>query len=188
MAQAAEKLWTVAEFLLWEEQQPEKWELIDGQPRMMVGGTSNHHTIAANLVGELHSKLKGTPCRVYTEGIKVAAAASVTYPDVVVTCGRMAGNDTVVNEPRVIIEVLSPSTEAFDRGAKGAAYRSLPSLAHYLLVAQDTTHVEMFTRRGEGWDFVEVTRLDADVDLATIGVRLALREIYDRCFPEAAAG
>lgn len=188
MAQAAEKLWTIAEFLRWEEGQSDKWELINGQPRMMVGGTSNHHTIAANVSGYLWARLKGTPCRVYGGGIKVAAATSVTYPDIVVTCAQMAPGDMIVGEPRVIVEVLSPSTETFDRGAKGAAYRSISSLAQYVLVAQDAPRVEMFTRHGDRWDFVEITALDAEVELLSLELSLPMREIYDRCFPEAAAG
>jgi len=187
MAQAAEKLWTVAEFLRWEKGQPDKWELINGQPQMMVGGTSNHHTIAANVCGYLWAKLKGTPCRVYGEGIKVSAATSVAYPDIVVTCAQMGPDDMVVVEPRVIVEVLSPSTESFDRGAKGAAYRGIPSLTQYVLVAQDAPRVEMFTRQGDRWDFVEITALEAEVELASLELNLPMREIYDRCFPEAAA-
>lgn len=182
MADVAEKLWTVADFLNWEAAQPAKYELINGRVVAMVRGTSNHARIIANLLAGLHHLLRGTPCEAFTEGLQVRLPGLVAYPDIIVTCKDPDPASHESRHPRILIEVLSPSTENIDRGAKWQAYQAIPSLEYFVLVAQDRPHVELFTRRGDDWLPATLSTLDAELRLATVGVELALREIYERCF------
>lgn len=188
MADAAEKLWTVAEFLAWEQQQPEKWELVEGQPRMMTGGTGNHSRVKRNVVMALERALDGTPCEAFVDGPRLELEHLVAYPDAIVTCDPPSAQQQTIDAPKVLIEVLSPTTANFDRGAKWIAYQTIPSLLHYLIIAPDTPRVEMYTRRGDRWDYVVIQGLDETVALAGIGVDLTMADLYRRCFPEAEAG
>lgn len=129
--------WALADFLDWEETQDARRELVDGLIRAMVGGTPAHSTIARNIATTLKAALRGTPCRVYMEGVKlVTRVGEATYPDVVVTCGHASATGTRIEEATVVVEILSRGTEGLDRGAKWRSYRSLPMLRHYVLVAQ----------------------------------------------------
>lgn len=179
MGKALRKPWTVAEFVAWEERQVERYEFVDGIVRMMTGGTNRHRLIIGNLYTALRDRLKGGQCRPWLEGPKVVTSRASSYPDVTVTCGPVDLDGTVIEDATIIIEVLSPSTEGEDRGGKWAAYQTLPSLAHYLLVIQNEARVELFTRDGAGWRFQVFTGLDAVVELSTVGAALPLAEIYD---------
>jgi len=133
---------TEAEYLALERSAPFKSEFFDGEMFAMAGGSPMHSLMGANLIGELRSKLKGGPCRPFTSDlrIKIEATGLFTYPDVSVICGPLhfveGTDDTVVN-PTLIVEVLSDSTEAYDRGEKFQHYRQMPSLKEYLLLASD---------------------------------------------------
>ena len=188
MAQFAEKLWTVDDFLTWEASQTVKHEFVAGEIHAMVGGTIRHLRIVGNLHSGLHQALRGTPCEVFAEGAQLRAADIVSYPDIMVTCEGPNPLGYDAQEPKVLIEVLSPSTEGMDRGPKWLAYQTISSLVHFVLVAQDRPYIEMYTGRGSRWVYITLDALDANLALAAIGVSLPLREIYDRCFPEAAAG
>jgi Uma2 family endonuclease len=176
---------TPQEYLAQERQASTKSEYVNGFVYAMVGASRKHNLISGNVFGSLWQQLRGKSCEAYTNDIRVRVPATslYTYPDVVVVCGKPRFEDkqvdTLVN-PTVLIEVLSPSTEAYDRGDKFAHYRRLPSLHEYVLIAQERCRVEHFARQGEQWLLTEYSAADAMLDLPAIGCQLPLAEIYDR--------
>lgn len=177
---------SVEEYLALERQSAERHELRGGEIFAMTGASRRHHLVAGNVFAALHAQLVGRGCEVYTHDmrVRVSAADLFTYPDVVVACGGPqftdAETDTLVN-PTLIVEVLSPTTESYDRGNKFAHYRTLPSLAEYLLLAQDRVHAEHFLRQGDvSWLLTETSDLAAVLDLPSIRCTLALSAVYDR--------
>ena len=160
-----------------------KSEYIDGDIIGMAGGSRAHSLIAGNVLVALRAALRGRPCEVHGSDLRVGIAESsvYTYPDVSVVCGEPifedAAEDTLLN-PVVLVEVLSPTTEAYDRGLKFARYRLLPSLQEYLLVAQDRPSVEWYSRGEAGWLLRQADGLDAVVELPSLGCTLALAEIF----------
>jgi Uma2 family endonuclease len=199
-----EGLYTEDEYLALERASQERREYLDGQIYLMAGESPAHGTICTNLTIEVGSQLKGTPCRAFSKDTKVrsgpvpksrySAQALYSFPDLVVVCGEPQyldeHRDVLVN-PKVIIEVLSPSTEAFDRGEKFARYREhLDSLTDYVVVAQSMPLVEHFARQSNGeWVIAASARdLSETVGLDSIGCTLRLSEVYDRIvFPAPAA-
>ncbi|AUB80383.1 Uma2 family endonuclease [Candidatus Thiodictyon syntrophicum] len=164
----------------------ERSEYIDGEVFAMTGAREQHNLIVTNLIGELHPQMKGRPCRIYANDMKVRirTANAGTYPDLVALCGEHEfldeRRDLLLN-PSLIVEVLSNSTEAYDRGGKFAIYRRIPSLTEYLLVSQYRVAVELFSRGADDrWTLSEFTALDATVTLASVGCTLTLAEIYDK--------
>ncbi|MDD5298372.1 MAG: Uma2 family endonuclease [Rhodocyclaceae bacterium] len=154
---------TVEEFLAWEETQPEKHELLHGEvyPHEvygMVGARRIHVMVAGNCFAALKAHLRGGPCQAFINDMKLAVSAdSSFYPDILVTCDPAdLGADLVMHSPKVIIEVLSPSTANYDRGEKFFAYRRLPSLVEYALIDPESRQVEVYRRVGEG-DWLLVT-------------------------------
>ena len=177
---------TVAEYLDLERKSETKSEFLNCEMLAMTGVSRKHNLISGNVVVALHAQLQGKSCEVYanTMRVRVAATDLFTYPDVVVVCGQPelddANADTLLN-PKLIVEVLSKSTEDYDRGTKFAHYRTVPSLADYVLIAQDSVHVEHFTRREDGrWLLSETDDLGSVLDLPSIGCRLALSDVYER--------
>ena len=173
--------WTVEEYLDWEERQEERFELVDGRPEMMVGGTIRHEILAGNLFAVLKTALKGRRCRAFMNGVKVRTGRdNVRYPDVSVDCGPLDLRGRLAAEPTVVVEVLSPSTWAVDLNEKLADYGATSSIRHYVIVAQDRVQVAVWNRVDGA--FVrggEFTALSDVVDLAAIDARLALADIYD---------
>jgi Uma2 family endonuclease len=193
MSTAAVPRYTPEEYLARERAAEYKSEYVNGFIVAMTGASRPHNVIALNIGGELRNQLKGRPCEIYLADmrVKVSETGTYRYPDVVVACGDIAFEDaeldTLLN-PVVIVEVLSPSTEATDRGEKFAHYRRLASLQEYLLVSQDVPRIEHFVRQGEGWLLTEVSDLDNGVRLASIDGVLPLREVYDKVqFPSGDA-
>jgi Uma2 family endonuclease len=181
MRGAAPRPWTVEEFLAWERAQEERYEYIDGVIRMMTGGTLDHALIKGNLHAALHRALRRSPCMVFVDGPKVAAADTVMYPDVAVTCApELRHKEDVLRDPVLVAEVLSKSTEGQDRGGKWRAYREIPSLNRYLLIAQGEMMVEVFTRRPDGWAYTVCAGRDATLELPEFGLDLPLAELYER--------
>jgi len=178
---------TPEEYLALERAAETRSEYLDGEMIAMTGVSIRHSTIVTNLVLELGTQLKGRPCSVHANDLRVSVPDTrlYTYPDVIVVCGEPAladdYRDTLTN-PIVLIEVLSPSTEAYDRGTKFEHYRTLDSLREYLLVSQDRPRIEQFIRQEDGshWLFIEVPDLSSNVLLPSISCRLALADIYDR--------
>jgi Uma2 family endonuclease len=139
--------WAVEEFLSWEEQQPERWELRNPGPwRMMVGAPYSHSKIVGNVWRALDQQLRGGPCDVHRETFKVSTGKRVYYPDVLVRCGPIDPDATLTDAPRLVVEVLSPSTEDVDFGEKREAYLALPSLEAYVIVSQVPRRLDMFAR------------------------------------------
>jgi Uma2 family endonuclease len=171
----------VDDFLDWERRQDERYEYLDGRIWAMVGGTIDHATIGSNMLGMLHARLRGTPCRALKESLKVRVGSNVFYPDVLIVCGRLVGKDDVVDNPVVVVEVLSPSTTDLDHGRKWMAYRQIPELRHYVLVSRDEPRIEVYRREDDSWRFDEVVGLDATLRLARpAALELPLAEIYER--------
>jgi Uma2 family endonuclease len=141
--------------------------------------------IVFNLAGVLRPQFVGRPCEAYASDmrVKVSSTGLYTYPDLVAICGEVVFDDehtdTLLN-PTVIVEVLSPSTEAYDRGEKFAHYRRLESLQEYVLVSQDKVRIEWFVRQGAQWILSEASGLDETVRLESIGCDLVLRDVYDK--------
>jgi Uma2 family endonuclease len=197
-----ESFYTEDEYLALERASQERREYLDGQIYLMAGESPAHGTICTNLTAEIVNQLKGTPCRAFSKDTKVrsgpipksrySAEALYSFPDLVVVCGEPQyldeHRDVLVN-PRVMIEVLSPSTEAFDRGEKFARYSEhLDSLTDYVVVAQSTPLVEHFVRQSNGEWVIAATATDLSesVVLSSIGCTLRLSEVYDRIvFPDA---
>lgn len=196
-----EGLYTEDEYLALERASQERREYLDGQIYLMAGESPAHGTICTNLTIEVGSQLKGTPCRAFSKDTKVrsgpipksrySAQGLYSFPDLVVVCGEPQfldeHRDVLIN-PRVIIEVLSPSTEAFDRGEKFERYREhLDSLTDCVVVAQSRPLVEHFARQSNGeWVIAASARdLSGTVALDSVGCTLRLSEVYDRIvFPD----
>lgn len=186
------RFYTVEEYLEMEEASETRHDYLDGRIFDMAGGSAEHNTIAVNLIGELRQVLKGSSCRVFGLDHRLQDARSTlyTYPDVQIVCGEPEYRPddkrrTTLTNPKVIIEVLSPSTEAYDRGDKFARYIALPSLVDYLLVSQKSARVDTFHRQGDGtWRFSWVEGLNQTLVVEAVGVTVPLAEIYrDVTFP-----
>lgn len=173
-----------ADYLALEEIAAVKHEFLGGHVWAMAGGTPAHAAIAANVIALLSAQLRDRPCRVYTGDlrIRVQATGLGTYPDVTVVCGRLETDpddprgNTVTN-PVVLVEVLSPSTEEYDRGEKLAHYQRIPSLAEVVLIAHDERRLEVWRRDGDHWT-LDVFRTGDRARLASIGSELAVAEVY----------
>lgn len=185
MSSAAEKLYSPLEYLALERASEYKSEYADGYILAMNGVSRWHNLIMGNLAGELRNRLRGRPCETYISDmrVKVAASGRYFYPDVVALCEEPSFEDdhvdTLVN-PAVVIEVLSESTEAYDRGEKFAHYRRLESLREYVLVAQDKVRVEHYERREDGWLLIELSDPEEELELRSLDCSVGLQEIYER--------
>jgi Uma2 family endonuclease len=172
---------TADEYLLWEESQADRYEYVDGEIYSMSGGTVNHGEIAANCIAVLKGMLRGSGCRVLTSDVKVKVlrSKSFLYPDVSVTCApEDRSAEKFISAPSVIVEVLSLSTEAYDRGDKFKLYRRSMSLQEYVLVSSRDVGVEVYERGELGrWIFTAYAAGDV-VRLRSVGVEVAIEEIY----------
>jgi Uma2 family endonuclease len=171
---------TLAEYLAWEADQAQRHELYRGEVFAMVGGTRGHNRVIANLVRHVGNHLDGGPCQVFSDGMKVQVGDdTVLYPDVLVTCERNYARDQlVVITPLLIVEVLSPATEAYDRGKKFAMYRTLASLREYVLLDTEASSADVF-RCDEtgGWVLVPVAA-GGVLSLFSIGLELQLGAVF----------
>ncbi len=175
---------TPEEYLERERLAETRSEYLDGRIYAMSGASIAHNQITLNVASSLLGQVKRGPCRVYSNDMRVqiGVGRQFVYPDVVVVCGNRQVRDSVMDtllNPTVVIEVLSPSTERFDKGWKAEAYRSLPSLQEYILIAQDRVHVERYLRDGESWTFDEFSSIDAVLQLPSVDCVVALRDVYD---------
>ncbi|MCA9709293.1 MAG: Uma2 family endonuclease [Myxococcales bacterium] len=172
---------SIDDFLVWEQRQEQRYELLDGLVVAMVGGTADHNTIVLNIAAALRAALRGGPCRVFAESMKVVTAQAVMYPDVLVTCSPVEPKADAVLTPCVVVEVLSRSTHEIDRGRKWLAYQQLETLQQYVLVSQDEARVEQYRRTNEGWSYRVLAGLEHEVSLPAGDppVRLSLGEIYE---------
>lgn len=176
--------YTWAEYLAFEETSNVKHEYLDGEIYGMAGGSPEHAALSVAVASALQAGLRGGPCRVYSSDlrIRVAATGLGTYPDVSVVCGELErdpeNRDTVTN-PALLVEVLSPSTEHYDRGEKLEHYQQIPALRAVLLVAQDERRIELRQRADDGsWQSVAAAG-GGEIEIASLGCTVDLDQVYD---------
>jgi Uma2 family endonuclease len=184
--------YTVEEYFQIEAASDERYEYVDGrifpvgEPLAMSGGSLKHSFIGSNATRLLGNLLVGTPCRVFNSDLRIRIGRKLkyAYPDVGIVCGEPQMEDapaigqTLLN-PRVVVEVLSPSTEKRDRGEKFEAYREIDSLEEYILISQDAPRVESFLRQADGtWSLMPTLGLDAIARVRCLKIDLPLRELY----------
>lgn len=190
MSALPKKGWTVEEYLAFERASEEKHEFIDGTVYLMTGASREHNLIVFNLANVLGNQLKGRDCEAYVNDMRVRVEMdNCVYPDVSVVCGSPqfedSQADTLLN-PTVIIEVLSPSTEQYDRGSKFQRYRALESLHEYLLVTQEKPRIEHYARQADGaWLLTDAVDVVATVKLNSIDCTLPLADVYTKVKFEA---
>ncbi len=186
MSSLPTKKLTPLEFLEFERKAEEKHEYLDGEIFAMSGAKRNHNKITINLSGLIWQHLKGKDCESYSNDMRVFVPRSglYTYPDLVVVCGEPQFqddvHDTLLN-PVMLIEVLSDSTEGYDRGRKFQHYRSIESLDEYVLVSQNEARIEKYIKQGDGfWVLSEAVGLDSEITLDAISCTMPLAEVYDK--------
>ncbi len=184
MTAQPERVWSPEEYLAFERASESKHEYINGKIIAMAGASAAHNIITGNILARLHRHVQDRPCIVFPSDmrLKIAPHRTYTYPDVTVVCGSVIYDDdeqdTLLN-PIVLIEVLSPSIEVYDRGKKSQRYRTIPSLHEYLLVAQDSQHIEHFVRYSEHqWLLSEITHDQATIHLPSLECTLLLADVY----------
>jgi Uma2 family endonuclease len=186
MSQQIQPYITPQEYLRLERQSEYKSEYVNGQIFAMTGASRKLNLITTNISRELSLQLKGRPCEVYAVDmrVKVRATGLYTYPDVAVVCGEPEFEDDFVDtllNPTLLVEVLSQSTERYDRIAKSSYYRTIESLAEHLLVSQDELRVEQYVKQPNGeWLPFEYLTPDSAAQLPSIDCSLLLSEVYDR--------
>jgi Uma2 family endonuclease len=177
---------TPEEYLALERAAENKSEYYQGEIIPMAGASRRHNLIVGNIYASLHGQLRKRDCEVYASDmrVKVRATGLHTYPDVIITCGALEFEDDAIDTlltPTVIVEVLSKSTKAYDRGDKFEHYRAIDSLTDYIMVAQDKPLIEHFARQPDNfWLFSETRMLDQTVRLASVGCELRLADIYEK--------
>jgi Uma2 family endonuclease len=186
MSSLAKLRFSPEEYLDQERQAQHRSEYYSGEIFAMAGASQRHNLIASNMVRELSTQFRGRPCQTYASDmrVKVSVTGLYTYPDVVAVCGDIQfedeDRDTLLN-PVIVVEVLSKSTEAYDRGEKFAHYRRLESVTDYLLVSQDKVRVEHYTRQTDGqWLLAEISDLAGLVTLPAIECELRMADIYEK--------
>jgi Uma2 family endonuclease len=183
---------TPEQYLAMERLADRKSEYFAGEVFAMAGASEQHITIVSNLTYLFVSQFKGRPCKTYSSEMKVLVAATglFTYPDVVIVCAEPVFHDTkrdVLLNPQVLIEVLSDSTEAYDRGKKFEYYGSIDTITDYVLVSQDRPNVERFERQAaQGWHYTRLVGLGSVLEIEAIQCRLMLADVYDKVSPLAA--
>ncbi|HTW69286.1 MAG TPA: Uma2 family endonuclease [Acetobacteraceae bacterium] len=184
---ALRKPMSLADFFKWEERQEERYEFDGFQPVAVTGGTSEHSAIQRNLITALTVRLRGKPCRPHGSHLKVVVAGSVRYPDAFVVCTPIPRGATVVTDPVVVFQVLSPGTATTDRIVKNQEYRDTPSIRRYVMLEQDRQAATLFARVGEDW-VGHVVSGDVVLEMPEIGIEVPLAEFYDGVeFAEPAA-
>ena len=187
MAQATRvpRTFSAEEYLLLERNSSSKSEFVYGQIYNMAGASEQHISINTNLTRVIGNQLRGTGCRVFSNEMKVRTAPEglFSYPDLTIVCGARKYHDTVKDvllNPVVLIEILSPSTESYDAGAKFQMYKELDSLREYMLVSQSEPRIELFTRQENGlWLPTLAEELEATITLSSVVVALPLAEVYE---------
>jgi Uma2 family endonuclease len=182
MTEAASRPWTVDQFFAWQERQPERYELVDGFPvRMMAGARNVHDDIVVNVLAELRNQLRGGGCRPFTsDGSIETKPGQIRRPDIGVDCGRRDPNATKATSPRVVVEVLSPTTRDFDTIGKLEEYKLVGSLERIVVIEPNAPEVINWVRgQDRSWRKGFLRGLDQEIDMPEIGATLTLAEIYD---------
>ena len=176
--------WTVEQFIAWESEQAERHEFVGGKVFARTGDRDGHNTIAGNVFAILRNHLRGTPCRAYIADMKlhVARESAVFYPDVMVTCHpRDLGPEASLEkqQPKLIVEVLSNSTAAYDRGEKFRACRSIDAFEEYVLVDQNKHYAEIFRKDASGHWVLYPAEAGEILRLESVGLLLSMAEVYE---------
>lgn len=185
MSPAAQSLLTAEEYLATERKAETKSEFHDGEIFAMAGGTAPHAELAATFIRELGTRSKGGPCRIYSSDMRIAIPGerSFVYPDVSGLCVEPRFRDDtrdVLLNPSFVVEILSPSTEGYDRGRKLAIYMAVPSIVEIVLVSQDQVRVDKYTRQPDGiWRFDVLTGSETRLRLESLGCEIALADFFD---------
>ncbi len=175
---------TVAEYFAKEEKAERKSEFFDGEMFMMAGASREHNILTRNLTFELHLRLRESSCQVFVADlrVKVDRTGLYTYPDLLIVCGTpeyAPENRNTLTNPKVVIEILSDSTERYDRTTKFRHYKQLPSVQEYVLVSQDEPLIERYTRQSDGtWAQTDFVGLDVQMKLATVEVSVPMADVY----------
>lgn len=173
------------DYLAWENAQAEKHEFVSGRPvlrrlRLMAGGTEAHAHIAANLIAAFTPRLRGGPCRVFGSDFKIKSpTGNARYPDVMVKCAPPTPRQLFTTEPRVLIEVLSPSNDALDQFRLLEDYKAFASAAHIAFIAQERAQALIWTREGEVWTRADLDGAEASLALPALGLAIPFSEICD---------
>ncbi|PSB51223.1 hypothetical protein C7B67_11770 [filamentous cyanobacterium Phorm 6] len=181
-AREQQRYFTPEEYFAWEEQQLERHELIDGRVYAMSGGTRNHSDIAGNILTTIKPHLRGSGCKTYNSDcrVNILNTRNYTYPDLSVTCDRRDNSSPqYITYPCLIVEVLSDSTEAYDRGKKFDKYRHNPNLIDYVLVSSDEMAIDIYHRNDVGDWLILSYRSGDRVELKSIGLSLAIEQFYE---------
>lgn len=186
LAKVQPRFFTPDEYLSLEETATSKSEYFRGEIFAMAGGSANHNRIAGNVYAMLNNGLRGSRCEAFNSDMRLLVKAHqlYTYPDTMVVCGRIEfakdRNDTVTN-PTVLVEVLSPSTQDYDRGQKFEFYRSLPSLQDYLIIHQDQIRLEYYHKLADRqWVLLELNDSEAPLTIQSLNFEIPLHRIYER--------
>ena len=180
------KNFTATEYLALERKAEYRSEFFNGEIFAMAGGTPRHSLIQTNLTAELRQALKGDPCTAYNNDLRILVNQTGlhTYPDASIVCGSLefsGGQPDVVVNPTVLFEVLSDSSEAYDRGRKFGNYRRIESLREYVLISQKEALVERFQRNPDNtWTMTESRGMETALALASVGISIPLSEVYDK--------
>ena len=175
------RLLTAQEFLAWDETQTIRHEFVRGEVFAMAGGEDNNNTVALNIAMALRQHLRGTPCRVFANDVKlrVEAADCFFYPDLMVTCSDADRAQRLIKrEPTLVVEVLSPSTAGYDRGGKFVDYRRLPTLAEYLLVDVNARRCDLYRKGADGLWVLHPTGSDEVLHLASVGLAISADSLW----------
>ena len=184
MADAAFRSMTPEEFFDWQNGQDELYELVDGHPvprhRMMTGSSMQHDRATVNIIGSLYAQLRGTPCRPTTADIAIRTSITgLRRPDVMVECADLVRDTYEAREPKLVVEVASPSTTSIDQTRKVEEHKRHPTLPYILLVETLKPQALLYRRVSEAWEIETFEGLDATIDLPAIGAALALTDIYE---------
>jgi Uma2 family endonuclease len=182
MTEAASRRWTIEEFFAWQEMQPERYELVDGFPlKLMAGARNVHDDIVVNVLAELRNQLRGSDCRPFTgDGSIETKPGQIRRPDIGIDCGRRDPNATKASSPRVVVEVLSPTTRDFDTIGKLDEYKLVDSLERIIVIEPNAPEVIIWERGPDrNWQRSVLRGLDQRVEMPEIGATLPLAEIYD---------
>lgn len=180
---------TLAEFLAWEVQQPERHEFVDGEVFAMSGAEANHVRTAGNVYVALRQHLAKGPCEVFYGDMKLQVDERIFYPDVFVTCSEAdRQRRQAMQAPSLIVEVLSPSTAAHDRGDKFGLYRRIPSLREYALIDPASRRCDVFRKQPDGLWLLHPFEPDEGIELASVDLRIEAETLFARVDPDGEAG
>ncbi len=173
------------DYLIIEQAAKDKHELHQGRVVAMAGASLAHNEIVSNVFGVIKSFLKGNSCRIYPSDLRIhiPSSDSFTYPDLSIVCGKpemLDGQFDTITNPTVILEVMSPSTEQYDRGTKFFYYMQIPSLKEYILISSSNLYIQTASKQTDGsWKFDEITDNNASLSIQTIGNTIGVNEIYE---------